>query len=250
MLESPAPLGGLIRIIVNAVTRMNVADYMVHERIRLLGIVRFLQMTGKNVVVTSAGIRRRKIVKLAALRIGDRHVRALPLQPDSYQFCVRSIVVFVRINEPEVIPLGGDDGTAHFPDKVIIVIRIIRLCPPVGLPLGFTVVLFLRSCFFFLCDLRGGVDIHVHGIAVLGIRLAVAADRQDRLKIRAGIPVCRSRAVRIVVLIIVRTPVRTVTDLKITVLSGRTRKPVVNDYFVCILIDAVNKYVVRVEPAF
>ena len=56
MLERPASLRGRFRIIVNAVQRMHVTYALVQERIRLLRIVRGLQMAGQYVIVPAAGI--------------------------------------------------------------------------------------------------------------------------------------------------------------------------------------------------
>ena len=85
------------------------------------------------------------------------------------------------------------------------------------------------------------------GIARLGVRLAVAAYRQRGLEISARISVLGLFAVGIVILIIVRAFVRTVADLKIAVLRSRTGKPVVNDYLVRFLVNAVNEHVVIVK---
>ena len=87
----------------------------------------------------------------------------------------------------------------------------------------------------------------MHGIAFAGIRFTVAAYRDRSLKISAGIPVFGGRTVRIVVLIIVRALIRAVADLKVAVLSRRTRQTVVDDDLVRVRIDPVNEDVVVIK---
>ena len=79
------------------------------------------------------------------------------------------------------------------------------------------------------------------------MRLAVAGYSQRRLEISARISVLGLFAVGIVILIIVRAFARIVADLEIAVLRSRTGKPVVNDYFVRLLVNTVNEHVVIVK---
>ena len=247
MFERPASLRGSFRIIVNAVARMHVTDDFVQERIGLLRIVRRLQMAGQYIIISTAGIRRRQVVQLAAFGIGDRHVRALALKSDGDQFGICGSGRFIILYQPEVVTLGSYDGTAHFPDQVIVQIRIRRLGAPVGLPLGPAVVLLLRCCFLFLGDLGGRVDVNVYRIALLGMRFSVTADGQSRLKVCAGMAVRGSGSVRIVIPVVIRALVRTVADFEVSVLRCGTRQPVVHDYLVRFGVDVVYEHIVLVQ---